>query len=120
MPSETDEVERYIEDAPEQRRSALKALRAACLDELGGFEESMEYDMPSYSRAGEVEVAFASQTRYISLYVLRTDVIAAHRSQLEHLSVGKGAIRYPKAEDIDFAVVRSLLSQTASTTGPIC
>ena len=120
MPGEADEVERYIEDAPERRRPALRALRAACLNELGDFQESIEHGMPSYSRAGEIEVAFASQKQYISLYVLRTDVIAAHRPQLDHLSVGKGAIRYRKPEDIDIGVVQSMLAQTANTTGPIC
>jgi uncharacterized protein YdhG (YjbR/CyaY superfamily) len=117
---EPDEIDRYIAEAPESRQAALDALRSACREELGGFRESIGYGMPSYSRAGEIEVAFANQERYISLYILRTDVIAAHRPQLEHLSVGKGAIRYRKPDDIDFTLVRSLLSQTASSSGPIC
>lgn len=117
---EKGEIERYIEDAPEQRQSVLGALRAACLAELRGFQESMEYGMPSYSRAGEVEVAFASQKQCISLYILRTDVMEAHRAELDHLSVGKGAIRCRKPEDVDFAVVRSMLSQTADSIGPVC
>jgi uncharacterized protein YdhG (YjbR/CyaY superfamily) len=120
VPGEPDEIERYIEDAPEQHRSVLNALRAACLADLRGFQESMDYRMPSYSRAGEVEVAFASQKQYISLYILRTEVMAAHRAQLDHLSVGKGAIRYRKPKDVDFAVVQSMLSQTADSTGPVC
>jgi uncharacterized protein YdhG (YjbR/CyaY superfamily) len=120
MPNATDEIGRYIEDAPEERQSVLNALRASCLAELGGFQESMAYGMPSYSRAGEVEVAFASQKQYISLYILRTDVMAAHRAQLDDLSIGKGAIRYRKPEQVDLAVVRSMLLQTADSTGPVC
>jgi uncharacterized protein YdhG (YjbR/CyaY superfamily) len=115
-----DEIQRYIEDAPEERRPVLNELRAACLAELPGFEESIVYGMPSYSRAGEVEVAFASQRQHISLYVLRTDVMAAHRARLDHLSIGKGAIRYRKPEQVDLAVVRSMLSQTAGSAGPVC
>lgn len=97
-----DEIERYIANAPEPRQAALNALRVACREELGDFRESIEYGMPSYSRAGEIEVAFANQKQYVSLYVLRTDVIARHRPELDHLSVGKGAIRYRQPEDIDF------------------
>ena len=115
-----DAVERYIEEAPEQRRPALRQLRALCRRELDGFDESIEYGMPSYSRAGAVEVAFASQKRYIVLYALRTDVMAAHRTQLEHLSLGKGAIRYADPEEIEIDVVRSMLEQTATARGPIC
>ena len=120
MSGEADEITRYIADAPEPRQSALTALRAMCREELGNFHESIEYGMPAYSRAGEVEIAFASQKQDITLYVLRTDVMAAHRARLDGLNVGKGAIRYRKPTDIDFEVVRSMLSQTAKSTGPVC
>ena len=120
MPDEADEIARYIADAPDPRRPALSALRAMCREELDDFHESIEYGMPSYSRAGEVEIAFASQKQDITLYVLRTDVMAAHRARLDGLTVGKGAIRYRKPTDIDFEVVRSMLSQTARSTGPVC
>ena len=39
----------------------------------------MEYGGPCYSRNGEVEVGFASQKNFIGLYLLRVDVINAHR-----------------------------------------
>jgi uncharacterized protein YdhG (YjbR/CyaY superfamily) len=120
VPTEAGEVDRYIDDAPEQRKPMLNALRSASRDELGGFRESLEHGMPSYSRQGEVEVAFASQKQYVSLYILRTDVMAAHRSELDHLSLGKGCIRYRKQEDVDYELVRSMLRETADSTGPVC
>ena len=98
----------------------MAALRDACREELTGFAETMAYRMPSYKRDGEVEVAFASQTGHIALYVLRTDVMAAHREQLTHANVGKGAIRYRRPEDVDMDVVRSMLQATAESRGPIC
>jgi uncharacterized protein YdhG (YjbR/CyaY superfamily) len=120
VPSGTEDVDGYIEDALEERREALTALRDACLEELDGFEEGLEYGLPSYSRAGEVEVSFASQKQHISLYILRTDVMAAHRDDLEGLSVGKGAIRYRNPEQIEMAVVCSMLRDTAASSGPVC
>ena len=114
------EVESYIAAAPDDRRPMLEALRAACLEELAGFEESMEYGMASYSRGGEVEVALASQKQYVSLYVLRTDVVKAHRDRLAGLNVGKSCIRYRREEQIDIDVVRSMLRQTVGTTDPVC
>lgn len=80
----------------------------------------MAYGMPSYSRNGEVEVAFASQKQYLSLYILRTDVLEAHRSQLAGISVGKGCIRYRRPSQVEPSVVQSMLSQTAGTTGRVC
>jgi uncharacterized protein YdhG (YjbR/CyaY superfamily) len=113
-------VEHYLADAPERRREVLGALRRACLAELDGFAETMAYRMPSYERDGEVEVAFANQKQYISLYILRTDVMATHRARLEGLSVGKGCIRYRKPADVDLDLVRSMLRATAASTGPVC
>jgi uncharacterized protein YdhG (YjbR/CyaY superfamily) len=82
----------------------------------------MDYSGPSYKRNGEVEVGFASQKHFIGLYILRTDVMNAHKDQLKGngISVGKGAIRYSKPERIDFRVVESMLRGTVESSGPVC
>lgn len=121
MTSRATTVGEYIAGAPEERRPALETLRALCLDELTGYVEGMQYGMPFYSRDGNaVEVAFASPKNYISLYLLRQSVVDAHAHLLEGLSVGKGCIRFRRAEQVDPAIVRPLLSGSAADTGPIC
>ena len=88
-------VDEYLAESPEERRRALETLRGLCREELAGYEESMEYGMPSYSRDGSaVDVAFANQKGYVSLYVLRESVLKANLHHLEGLSVGKSCIRY--------------------------
>jgi uncharacterized protein YdhG (YjbR/CyaY superfamily) len=67
-----------------------------------------------------VEVAFASQKNYISLYILRTDVVATHRDRLTGLDVGKSCIRFRKPDQLDDEVVRSMLRGTAAAAGPVC
>jgi len=118
MKSEATTVEEYLADVPEERRPALETLRTLCLEELAGYEEGMQYGMPSYSRDGSaVEVAFASQKNYISLYVMRESVIRANTNLLDGLSVGKGCIRFKRPEQIDPTVVRPLLSSASADTG---
>jgi uncharacterized protein YdhG (YjbR/CyaY superfamily) len=82
----------------------------------------MDYGGPCYKRDGVVEVGFASQKNFIGLYILRTDVMNAHRDRLKvkGVSIGKGAIRYSRPERIDFDVVESMLRATAESTGPVC
>jgi hypothetical protein len=41
------------------------------------------YGGPCYSRNGVVEAGFASQKRFIGLYILRLDVLNAHRAMLD-------------------------------------
>jgi uncharacterized protein YdhG (YjbR/CyaY superfamily) len=113
-------VDEYFDGVPEPRRAMLEAIRDVCEDELGGFEESMAYRMPSYRRDGEIELAFANQKQYVSLYVLRTDVVEAHRSRLGGLDVGKGCVRFRRPEQLDLDVVRSMIRATAASRGPVC
>jgi len=120
MQSKAKNVTLYLQEVPSARLAALGKLREMCLAELPGYEESMVYGMPSYAKDGTVEVAFASQKNYISLYVLKEDVLNAHRHLLQGLNMGKGCIRYTKPEKIDFAVVEQLLIASYQSDSDIC
>ena len=118
MRSEGADVDTYLTEVPQDRRPVLTALRDACVELLDGFTETMSHGMATYERDGLAEVAWASQKQHIALYMLRSDVVEAHRSQLA--DVGKSCIRYRKPEQIDFDVVRSMLRMTAATRGEVC
>jgi uncharacterized protein YdhG (YjbR/CyaY superfamily) len=110
----------YIATVPEDRRDALKVLRTACRTELTGFAEQVRYGMPAYVRDGATEIAFASQKRYISLYIARTDVMAAYRSAFAGLSLGTGCVRFRRPDQIDVGLITALLRDTSATRGPVC
>lgn len=78
MQSTAQNVTVYLDEVPAERKAALAKLRDLWRTSLKGFEESMRYGGPCYSRNGEVEVGFASQKNFIALYILRTDVMNAH------------------------------------------
>ena len=122
MQSNAKNVDKYLEEVPQERQAALTRLRKLCREILTGYEESMEYGMPGYKRGKdkEIEVAFASQKNYISLYIMRQDVFDKHRDLLAGLNLGKGCIRYSKPEKIDFDVVRHLLIDSIQSKGEIC
>ena len=122
MQSQAKDVTAYLEEVPAERKAALEEIRRQCLAVLKGFEESMQYGGPCYSRNGVVEVGFASQKHFIGLYILRTDVMNAHKEllKIKGVSLGKGCIRYSKPEKIDFNVVKSLLKATLQSTGEVC
>jgi uncharacterized protein YdhG (YjbR/CyaY superfamily) len=121
MQSKAENVDQYLAEVPRARFEALEQLRKMCLEILEGYQESMEYGMPSYKQSGnEVEIAFASQKNYISLYVLKQDVLDKHRESLKGLNLGKGCIRYSKPEKIDFEIVKSLLTDSYRSDSDIC
>ena len=85
----------------------------------------MEYCMPAYKRNGVLEVAFASQKQYISLYEMNEDVVDEYHAALADLDIGKGCIRFRCPEKIDFGLCgatplpdRFLQIISASTSSP--
>ncbi|WCE01243.1 DUF1801 domain-containing protein [Streptomyces sp. HUAS 31] len=114
------DVDGYLTEAPEGRRDALAKMRQLCRDELVGFDEVMAYGMPAYERDGACEIAFASQKQYISFYLMRGDVREAFEERLAGQDMGKGCLRFRKAENIDFDLLRDLLKATAARPGEVC
>ena len=120
MQSKARDVPTYLDGVKERDRECLRRLRRLCVSTLKGYEEGMDYGMPCYKRDGIAEIAFASQTNYISLYVLKTDVVEKNRAALRGLNVGKGCIRFRSPEKMDFALVEKLLADTRRSSEGIC
>ncbi len=120
MQSTAADVGAYLAEVPDERRPVLTAVRQLCRDTLPGYVEGMAYGMPSYARNGVVEVAFASQKQYISIYGLKSDVLEAHRAEFSGASIGESCIRYKKPEHVDLAAVDRLLRATAASDGEVC
>jgi uncharacterized protein YdhG (YjbR/CyaY superfamily) len=118
--SRSTTVKNYIDEQPDEWTPVLRKLRALCRRELAGYKEQMAYGMPSYSLDGQVEVSFAKQSKYLTLYILKKPVLDAYRKDLAELSVGKGAIRYRRPEQINWTLVTSLLVETKATSSDIC
>lgn len=117
MQSTASTVDAYIASVPPERLASISRLRDLCASLLPGYKEGMEYGMPSYSKDGVVEICFASQKNYISLYILKKKVVDKYRDQLK--DVGKGCIRYRRPEQIDFEVVEKLLEESAASSAEI-
>ena len=120
MQSAATDVPTYLRQVPDTRRPALTKLRNLCVQILVGYEEGMDYGMPSYKKNGTVEVSFASQKNHISLYFLKKAVVDAHRAELVTASIGKGCIRYSRPEKLDFEVIEKLLVATRESEEIAC
>ena len=118
--SKASTVDEYIAEAPAERRDALARVREIARRQLGGFEERMQYGMPCYYRDGRCEFAFASQKQYIALYLTKPDVHAKNAEALKDLDCGKGCIRFRKPAEIEFALVETLLRDSAESGEPPC
>ena len=121
-------VAAYLKELPEDRRSAISAIRKVIRQNLNpGFEEGMLYGMIGYYIPHSLYPAgyhcdhkqplsfacLASQKNYMSLYMLscdgRGDSESWFREQFKRagkkLDMGKSCIRFTKLEDLPLEVV---------------
>jgi uncharacterized protein YdhG (YjbR/CyaY superfamily) len=120
MKSDAKTVEEYLAQVPEKRVPALNKLRQLFLEHLPDHEENMSYNMPSYIRNNQVDVAFASQKQHICVYFLIHEVMLNNKEKLKGQNHGKGCIRFSNPDKIDFDLISDLLKQTVKSDAKIC
>ncbi|MGD2178787.1 MAG: DUF1801 domain-containing protein [Anaerolineae bacterium] len=108
MRYEAETVVDYLGALTPERRQALEALRALVYQVAPDAVETMRYGMPAYDVAGKVLCQFASQKRYVSLY-LDPKIVDKHRGELEGLSLGKGCVRFRKLDKLPLETIGRML-----------
>jgi len=108
MQSKATTVSQYLDELPEERRSALVKLRKLVRKLAPDAVENMQYGMPSYS-LGTLLFAFASQKGNLALYVCDSAAVDAHRDGLKGLNCGKGCIRFKHLDKLPLDVVSAIL-----------
>ncbi len=117
MRDTSKDVDAYLASLEPERKAALEQLRSLIQRTVPEAVESMQYRMPTYNLGGEMLCAFASQKRYMSLY-MDTGLVEAHRGDLQGLDVGKSCIRFKRLEQLPLPVVEAILKQTVKKREP--
>jgi uncharacterized protein YdhG (YjbR/CyaY superfamily) len=112
MRYEAETVADYLGALTPERREALEELRALVFEVAPDAVETMHYGMPAYDVAGKVLCQFASQKRYVSLY-LDPKIVDKHRGELEGLSLGKGCVRFRKLDKLPLETIERMLREIA-------
>ncbi len=113
MQSKAKTVDSYLAQLPAERRKVVALLRGLIRKSVPKATEDMQYGMPCYS-LGATLCAVAAQKGHYSVYVHDAKAVERFRSQLGKLSVGKGCIRFRKAEELPLDILSKILSTAAS------
>jgi hypothetical protein len=135
MQSKATTVDDYMEELPEERKAAMKKLRAVIQKNLPkGFKECMGYGMAGYvvphskypagyhcdPTAPLPFMGFASQKNFIAVYsmgmyadpaLLKWFTEAHAKASNKKLDMGKSCLRYKKPDDIPFELIGKLASK---------
>ena len=120
MQSNAPDVDSYLDEVPRDRLPTLQEIRRLCQESHPDYAESIQYHMPSYSKNGIVEIAFASQKQNIALYILKEGVVNRYRSKFSKSAIGKGCIRFRNPEKVDFDLVKKMLEYSFASDESPC
>jgi len=136
MQSKAKSVQEYLDSLPEDRRTALNAVRKVILKHLPrGFEEVMQYGMIGYAvplrlypkgyHCGKNEplpfAGLASQKNHMSLYLCsvygdkKTEQWFRNefKDSGKRLEMGKSCVRFKKLEDLPLDVIGKVIARTS-------
>jgi uncharacterized protein YdhG (YjbR/CyaY superfamily) len=108
MPAAT--VDEYLAGLPDDRRSAMEALRAAARAAAPDATEVISYGMPALKSHGQFLVSYDAFKRHYSLFPSTDAVVEALGDELAPYLSGKGTIRFPADAPIPTDLVARIVS----------
>jgi hypothetical protein len=124
----------YIDRLDEPRRTEIRRLHELIRKTAPQLEPHIASGMLAYGRyqyrpkkgpGGEwMNIALASNKRYISLYIMATDpaggryLAETYKDRLPSANIGKSCVRFQRVDDLDQATLKQLIREGA-TFGPI-
>jgi uncharacterized protein YdhG (YjbR/CyaY superfamily) len=114
----SDEVDGYLEDVDEPKRSTLLALRQVILEIVPDAEEGLSYGVPSFRLRGKVVAGFAAFKNHLSYLPHSGSVFPELKAELAAYSMSTGALRFPVDEPLPKHLVERLIEvRTAQAFG---
>jgi uncharacterized protein YdhG (YjbR/CyaY superfamily) len=101
------DIDGYLATVPDDARATLEKLRRTVKAVVPGAIEGISYGLPTFKYQGRLLVYFGAAKNHCALYGIRTD---AHQDQLGAYDTSRGTIRFPPAEPLPEALVKTLVS----------
>jgi uncharacterized protein YdhG (YjbR/CyaY superfamily) len=100
-------VDDYIASFPPETRTILENVRRAMRKAAPGTEETISYDIPTFTLDGRYVIYFAGWKQHISIYPIPEgdEALARDIAPYRH---GKGTLRFPLKEPIPYELIERL------------
>ncbi len=103
----SDEIDQYLADLEEPKRSTLQRLRQTILEVVPEAEEGISYQVPAFKVDGKVIAGFAAFKNHLSYLPHSGSVFPVLRDEVASYKTSKGALQFP----IDSPLPRLLVEQ---------
>lgn len=113
-----EEVDLYLAQLDEPKRSTLEALRLSILAVVPGAEQALSYGVPVFIVDGKRIAGFSSAKQHVSYLPHSGDVLASFDDvDLAGFSASKGALKFPIDTPLPDELVRKLITARCSEAG---
>jgi uncharacterized protein YdhG (YjbR/CyaY superfamily) len=105
----TQEVDRYIADLDEPKRSTLQEMRRRILQVIPNAQQGLSYGVPAFKVDGKVIAGLAAFKSHLSYLPHSGSVLAALSDKTGEYSQTKSALHFPLDEPLPPELVRALI-----------
>lgn len=105
-----EEVDAYLAQVEEPKRSTLQALRRTILEIVPDAEQVISYRVPAFRLQGKVVAGFAAFRNHLSYLPFSGSVLQQLADELEGYSMSKSALHFSVDEPLPKALVEKLIA----------
>jgi uncharacterized protein YdhG (YjbR/CyaY superfamily) len=105
----SDEIDHYLADIEEPKRSTLQRLRQTILEVIPEAEEGISYQVPAFRLDGKVIAGFAAFKNHLSYLPHSGSVFPVIRDEVASYTTSKGALQFPIDSPLPKPLVESLV-----------
>jgi uncharacterized protein YdhG (YjbR/CyaY superfamily) len=105
----SDEIDRYLADLEEPKRSTLHRLRQTILEVVPEAEEGISYQVPAFRVDGKVIAGFAAFKNHLSYLPHSGSVFPLLRDEIASYKTSKGALQFPVDTPLPKPLVEHLI-----------
>jgi uncharacterized protein YdhG (YjbR/CyaY superfamily) len=112
------EIDRYLADLEEPKRSTLQQLRQDILDVVPEAEQGISYGVPAFRLRGRVVAGFAAFKNHLSYLPHSGSVLPELHQDLMSYRTSSGALRFPVDEPLPKPLVQKLVAVRVAQAFP--
>jgi len=114
----SSEIDLYLANLEEPKRSTLQRLREAILEVVPEAEQGISYQVPAFRIDGKVIAGFAAFKNHLSYLPHSGSVFTVLREEVASYKTTKGALQFPIDSPLPKALVEHLVTTRVAQAFP--
>jgi uncharacterized protein YdhG (YjbR/CyaY superfamily) len=106
-----EQIDEYLRDVDEPKRSTLQALRLMILEVIPAAEQGISYGMPAFRVQGKTVAGFAAFKDHLSYLPHSGTVLGELADELAGYTMTKGSLHFAVDQPLPKAIVTKLIAE---------